>query len=65
MYDIIEPNTKRVNAQNAQINDLEKQLKKANLGNQPPINNFRNPRVTSIPIQRKIKTSKALWMKFT
>ena len=32
MYDIIEPNTKRVNSQSAQINDLEKQLKKSNLG---------------------------------
>ena len=32
MYDIIEPNTKRVNTQSAQINDLEKQLKRANLG---------------------------------
>lgn len=32
MYDIIEPSSKRVSAQNVQINDLEKQLKKANLG---------------------------------
>lgn len=33
MYDIIEPNTKRVNSQSGQLNELEKQLKKANMGN--------------------------------
>jgi len=32
MFDIIEPNTKRVNTQNAQLNELDKQLKRANLG---------------------------------
>lgn len=31
MYDIIEPNTKRVNIQNAQLVDLDRELKKANL----------------------------------
>jgi uncharacterized protein YeeX (DUF496 family) len=32
MFDLMEPNTRRVNTMNSELNDLEKQLKRANLG---------------------------------
>jgi hypothetical protein len=52
MYDIIEPNTKRVNSQSGQVFELDKQLKKANLGKWLTFNFARNSRTASVFIQR-------------